>query len=234
MGTLLGERTIQHRTRKWFQNMSLENRSLQTSTYVFLRHGESTGNAENRHQGQADYPLNEKGREQIQALARTWTSWGWKFDRAVSSPLIRAKESAKILSNSLGFDLEYDPIWMERDNGELAGLLHEEAQQVLPIPDFIPLFEPIGTTGESQWELYLRAGDALNQLLKFPPGRHLVISHGGLLNMVMLALVGLVPQPNFQGPRFRFSNAGYTVVRYEPGNHNWFIQEHNNTNHLLP
>ncbi len=144
----------------------------------------------------------------------------------------RAKESAEILAKSLGLDLEFDPIWMERDNGDLAGLLHEEALQVLPIPEFIPLFEPIGNTGESQWELYLRGANALNRLLKFPPGRHLVISHGGLLNMVMLALVGLVPQPNFQGPRFRFSNAGYTVVRYEPGNNNWFIQEHNNTNHL--
>lgn len=214
--------------------MSLEKKSHLPSTFVFLRHGESTGNAEKRHQGQADYPLTDRGVEQIQALAQTWSSRGWEFDRAVSSPLSRAKESAEILANSLGLDLEFDPIWMERDNGDLAGLLHEEALEILPIPDFIPLFEPIGNTGESQWELYLRAATALNQLLKFPPGRHLVISHGGLLNMVMLALVGLVPQPNFQGPRFRFSNAGYTVVRYEPGNHNWFIQEHNNTNHLTP
>lgn len=214
--------------------MIAEKSSLQTTTFVFLRHGESTGNAEKRHQGQADYPLTERGVQQIQALAQTWKSWGWEFDRAVASPLSRAKESAEILAKSLGLDLEFDPIWMERDNGDLAGLFHEEALEVLPIPDFIPLYEPIGNTGESQWELYLRAATALNQLVEFAPGHHLVISHGGLLNMVMLALVGLVPQPNFQGPRFRFSNAGYTVVRYEPGNHNWFIQEHNNTNHLIP
>ena len=29
---------------------------------VFLRHGESVGNAEDRFQGQADFPLTEKGR----------------------------------------------------------------------------------------------------------------------------------------------------------------------------
>jgi broad specificity phosphatase PhoE len=202
------------------------------STFILLRHGESTGNAERRHQGQADYPLTDLGINQVKALAEEWKSRDWVFDRVVSSPLKRAKQTAEILSERLGFDLEYDPIWMERDNGELAGLLFERAREVLPPPDFIPLYDPIAETGESQWELYLRAGTALNQLIKLPPGRHLVISHGGLLNMVMHSLVGLVPQPNFQGPNFRFSNTGYSTIRYEPGNHNWIIREHNNTNHL--
>ena len=212
--------------------MAPDNTTLAPSTYIFLRHGESTGNAENRHQGQADFPLTDLGLHQVQTLAEDWKARGWKFDRAVSSPLSRAKQTAEILFKSLEFDLEYDPIWMERDNGELAGLLHEQALQVHPPPDFIPLYEPIASTGESQWELYLRAGAALNLLTKLPLGFHLVISHGGLLNMVMHALVGLVPQPNFQGPHFRFSNTGYSRVKYEPGNNNWIILEHNNTNHL--
>jgi len=202
------------------------------STFVLLRHGESTGNAENRHQGQADYPLTDLGIQQVNDLAEDWKSREWNFDQVICSPLSRAKETGEILSKSLGFDLVFDPIWMERDNGELAGLLHEKALEVLPPPDFIPLYEPIASTGESQWELYLRAGTALNQLVKMPPGHHLVISHGGLLNMVMHALVGLVPQPNFQGPNFRFSNTGYSRLQYRPDNNNWLILEHNNTSHL--
>ncbi len=212
--------------------MAPERKITHPSTFILLRHGESTGNAENRHQGQADYPLTELGIQQVQALSDYWLSQGWNFDKAICSPLTRAKETAEILSRSFNFEIDYDPIWMERDNGKLAGLLHEKALEVLPPPDFIPLYEPIATTGESQWELYLRAGTALNQLLKLPPGHHLVISHGGLLNMVMHALVGLVPQANFQGPIFRFSNTGYSRVRYEPGNNNWIILEHNNTSHL--
>lgn len=212
--------------------MTQDKKTSFPSTFILLRHGESTGNAENRHQGQADYPLTDLGVQQVQALVEDWKSRGWKFDGAVSSPLSRARETAEILAESLEIDLEYDPVWMERNNGELAGLLHDHALEVLPPPDFIPLYEPIASTGESQWELYLRAGDALNQLIKLPPGRYLVISHGGLLNMVMHALVGVIPQPNFQGPNFRFSNTGYTRVRYEPGNNNWIILEHNNTTHL--
>ncbi len=212
--------------------MTQEKKISLPSTYILLRHGESTGNAENRHQGQADFPLTDLGVQQVRALAEDWKNRGWEFDGVISSTQTRAKETTEILSISLGFNPEYDPIWMERNNGKLAGLLHEEALQILPIPEFISLYEPIALTGESQWDLYLRAGTALKGLVMLPPGNYLVISHGGLLNMVMHALVGLVPQPNFQGPHFRFSNTGYSRVRYEPGNDNWIIMEHNNTSHL--
>ncbi len=209
----------------------IENNST-NSLFVFLRHGESTGNAENRHQGQADFPLTDEGIKQSEELAEVWADQKLEFDLAISSPLSRAKQTAEILSTSINLNLEFDPIWMERDNGKLAGLLHEQALQVLPPPDFIPLYQPIASTGESQWELYLRAGAAINKLLKYPPGRYLIISHGGFLNMVMHSLVGLVPQSNFQGANFRFSNTGYSTLEYQPGNHNWIVREHNNTNHL--
>ncbi|MCK4800444.1 MAG: histidine phosphatase family protein [Anaerolineales bacterium] len=208
--------------------------SENNSSYIFtfLRHGESTGNAEKRHQGQADFPLTKLGSTQIKKLADYWEKRGMEFDLAISSPLSRAKESAEIISKALKIELIFDPIWMERDNGELAGLPHEEAMKKLPPPDFIPLYQPIAGTGESQWELFLRAGKAINQLMKNPPGRYLIISHGGLLNMVMLAAVGLTPQPNFQGPVFRFSNAGYTTLKYLPERDNWIVQVHNTTYHL--
>ena len=38
---------------------------------TLVRHGESTGNAENRLQGQSDYPLSEKGRAQARAAQLT-------------------------------------------------------------------------------------------------------------------------------------------------------------------
>jgi broad specificity phosphatase PhoE len=206
--------------------------SASESFFIFLRHGESTGNAENRHQGQTDYPLTELGLKQAELLTAYWKKQQLSFDQAISSPLARSKQTAQIITAEIKTELVFDPLWMERDNGQLAGLLYEQAKEILPPPDFIPLYQAIAATGESQWELYLRAGSALNQLLKLDPGRYLIISHGGLLNMVMHALVGLVPQPNFQGANFHFSNAGYTSVRYLPKNNNWVILEHNNTSHL--
>lgn len=201
-------------------------------TFIFLRHGESIGNAEKRHQGQADFPLTDQGVWQVEQLAAAWKAQGLEITHAVASPLARAEQTAEILSRELGIEISYDAIWKERDNGKLAGLLHEQALEVMPPPPFIDLFDPIADTGESQWELFLRAGRALNSLMSNPPGLYLIISHGGLLNMLMHALVGVAPQPNFQGPNFRFSNTGYTTARYEPENGNWIILEHNNTSHL--
>lgn len=201
--------------------------------FIFLRHGESTGNAQNRHQGQADFPLTDLGIKQAEQLAEAWKKEGRVFDQAISSPQSRARQTAEILTKALPTKLTFNPIWMERDNGELAGMLFDEASQVLPPPEFIPLYQPIANTGESQWELYIRASTALNELMKNPPGRYLVISHGAILNMVIHALIGLTPLPNFQGPNFSFSNTGFTSARFIPENNNWILLEHNNTNHLV-
>ncbi len=67
---------------------------------IFLRHGESVGNAESRWQGQADYPLTDKGRQQAQALAERWLTEKRAFDYIISSPLSRASETAEIIRRS--------------------------------------------------------------------------------------------------------------------------------------
>ena len=201
--------------------------------FVFLRHGQSTGNAEKRHQGQADFPLTDTGVLQAELLASSWSDQNVHFDLAISSPQSRAEQTAKIVTDAINTKLEFDPIWMERDNGELAGLLHKDALISHPPPDFIPLHQPIANTGESQWELFIRAAAAVNKLVKIPSGRYLIISHGGFLNMVMHALLGQAPQSNFQGPNFHYSNTGYTIIQYKPGNDNWVFLEHNNTSHLV-
>ncbi len=199
---------------------------------VLLRHGQSIGNAENRHQGQAEFPLTDVGVFQAEQLASTWSRAGVQFDLAISSPQTRAKQTAKIITGATKTNLEFDPIWMERDNGELAGLLHKEAIQSLPPPEFIPIHQPIANTGESQWDLFLRAATAVNKLVKYPSGRYLIVSHGGFLNMVIHAILGQAPRSNFQGPNFNFSNTGYTTIQYKPSNDNWIFLEHNNTSHL--
>jgi broad specificity phosphatase PhoE len=112
---------------------------------------------------------------------------------------------------------------MERDNGLMAGLRPEEVREILPQPGFIHPFQAIGQTGESQWELYLRAGTALQRLLDRPPGSYLIVAHGGLLNMVFYAILGIAPLPNFHGPRFRFSNSAFATLSYNPGEHKWYV-----------
>lgn len=194
---------------------------------ILLRHGESVGNAEGYHQGQSDFPLTETGYAQAKALAAHWIAKGVVFDKVIASPQSRAKQTAEIIANALGYEIEYDPIWMERDNGVLAGLHHDVAREKYPPKNFIPLYEPIGLTGESQWELFLRAGLAIQSILSQPPGPYLIVSHGGLLNMVLKAALGIIPQANFQGPRFRFQNTAYASITYFPEIHTWHVNSLN-------
>lgn len=199
---------------------------------IFLRHGESVGNAEARWQGQADFPLTGKGLEQAQALALRWQAEGREFDSIISSPLERARVTAETVANALNLTVETDPIWMERNIGEVAGMTAEEVNQRLPNRKFVTPFTAIvGDEGEGDWALYLRAGQALHILLRRKPGKYLVVSHGGLLNQVMYAILGITPQANFSGPRFRFKNTGFAQVSYLPHTHRWQIDSLNDRSH---
>lgn len=199
---------------------------------ILLRHGESVGNAQGYHQGQADFPLTELGRKQTELLALRWAAEEAVFDLILSSPLQRARETVEILTKKLTLPVQYDPLLMERNNGVLAGLHEEEARERYPEPEFIHPYQPIGETGESQWELYLRGGRALQSLISRPPGRYLIVSHGGILNMVMYAILGIMPHANFHGPRFRFGNTAFARLTYFPHNHKWYVIGINDQSHL--
>jgi broad specificity phosphatase PhoE len=200
-------------------------------SFVFLRHGESIGNAQSRWQGQSDYALTEKGRAQARALAERWKSENVKFDLMIASPLSRAKETAEIIAAALNAKLEFDPILLERHIGEMEGLTAEEVRR-RPQPPYVTPYDSIGGEGEGDWALFLRAGQALHRLLRRPAGSYLIVSHGGLLNQLMNAIVGIAPHVDPSGVRFRFENTAFARVIYFPYQHRWAIDALNDRAHL--
>jgi 2,3-bisphosphoglycerate-dependent phosphoglycerate mutase len=199
---------------------------------TFLRHGESVGNVENRHQGHADFPLTEKGRAQAHTLAERWQAEGVIFDQVFSSPLLRARQTAEIVCTALGVPLEFDADLMEVNNGLLAGLNNEEAADVLMSPESMTAYTHFGKTGESRWELYLRAGKVIQKLVDAPPGKTLVVAHGGILNTIMYAILGIPIQPGYTGARFMFHNTTFTTFTYDPVRHYWRLLHFDNRSHL--
>ena len=195
---------------------------------TLLRHGESVGNQENRFQGQADFPLTDKGRAQAHALATHWQSEGVTFSCCITSPLLRARETADVVSATLNIPLEIDPLWMEMDNGCMAGLRDDEIGW--DTQKFITPYTRIGETGESRLEVFLRAGRGLQSILDRAPGRYLVVSHSGILNMAMYSILSIAPQAHHHGPRFWFRNTTFAEFAYEPDYHTWrlmrFDREH--------
>jgi broad specificity phosphatase PhoE len=198
---------------------------------TLLRHGESVGNAGHYHQGQSDFDLTGKGRDQSRALANRWRKEGVHFDVLLSSPLARARQTAEILAEALSVEIEYDPVWMERNSGLLTGLHETEAAARFPMPEFLNPYQPIAESGEGDWELYLRAGRAVLNLLRRPPGSYLIISHGGLLNRVLYVVLGIAPQANFQGASFQFRNTAFAALEYDPLRHTWLLERLNDCEH---
>ena len=198
---------------------------------ILLRHAESEGNAQGYFQGQGDFPLTERGRKQAHALAARWKTEKRKFDHVIASPLMRTRDTAEIVANALDLPVEFDPIWMERHNGKVTGMKHEEGRKLLPIPHFRTPYDIFAGDGEGDWQLFLRAGEALHQLLLRPPGRYLIVSHGAILNTTMKAIVGVTPHANYQGPQFRFGNTAFATLTYIPDSHRWYIEGLNDRNH---
>ncbi len=196
-----------------------------------LRHGESLGNQNRLHQGQADFDLTETGRAQAQALASRWQQEGRRFDQIITSPLKRAVQTAEILAAALELPVQVDSDWIEYDIGLHTGLEPTLAQERFPNPAFMTPYDRIGGTGESRWENFLRAGRAVLSLVNRPPGCYLVVSHGGFLNLVMYAVLGLVPHADFQGPRFSLRNTAFIHLRYSPKQHRWRLVRSNDHAH---
>lgn len=200
-------------------------------TFVFLRHGESVGNVESRWQGQSDYVLTERGRAQARALAQRWKAEGVKFNLIISSPLVRARETAEIIASAVNANVELDPILMERHIGEMEGLTAEEVRK-RPQPPYVTPYDPIGGEGEGDWALFLRAGQALHGLVRRRAGSYLIVSHGGILNQLMHAIIGIAPHVDPSGVRFRFENTAFSRVIYYPYQHRWVIDAVNDRAHL--
>ena len=162
-----------------------------------MRHGRSRADDEMVHEGRYDSPLTDVGRAEVRSRAEQWKRSAVTFDLIVASTLVRAAESARIVGDVLDVPIEYDPDWMERDNGPLAGLPFDVAMERYPRPDFTNPFQPYELStgeGESGWDLLSRGARALQGIVRRGRPSTLVVAHGGILNAAMNCILGVSPQ----------------------------------------
>lgn len=146
------------------------------TTLLLTRHGQSTWNAEGRWQGQADPPLSALGRDQaFFASQRVGT-----VDVVISSPQMRALESATIIATQLGIEpvIVVDDL-RERSAGPWSGLTKDEIEEQWP--GWIQSGQrPEGF--EEDGPLFTRIDSALRTLVaEYPVDSMLVLSHGGVI-----------------------------------------------------
>ncbi len=164
---------------------------------VLVRHGETDWNKDGKvHGGNADEPLNEIGKKQAEELAAALK--GQVFDCVITSDLKRAKETANILSNSLGLPepVELDAL-RERHVGVWSGQKAADLlEQFPPIEEgIVALHHGTPEGGESLSDFLSRMQKAYDEISRTYAGKKiLIISH----RAVMLGLQSIAGNMNYR------------------------------------
>ena len=180
---------------------------------ALIRHGETDWNVQQRVQGASDIPLNANGHQQAEVLAEriaTDTSISWHG--IYSSPLGRAVQTATPLAQRLGLPLQQLPEFTERNFGKGEGLVWAEIHE--RYGDTVP-------GRESLSEIRARTLPALFRIItEFPNDNRIILSHGGTIRTVLLAL----SRGSFPPSGVAIPNTGVYQIHFE-ANHLW-IPDH--------
>lgn len=170
---------------------------------LVIRHGQTEWSVAGRHTGRTDVPLTDAGREEARDAGLTLD--GWHLTRAFTSPLSRARETARIVDCPVPVTVDDD--LMEWDYGDWEGVTTDAARE--RVPEWSVWTHPM-TGGESLAELGARADRFLGRVsTEVPHGNVAVFSHGHLLAVLVARWCGLDP---IEGRRFYLATATVSLL----------------------
>ena len=168
---------------------------------LLVRHGETDWNLTGRFQGRSDVPLNQKGVEQANALASALREES--LAAIYSSPLVRAKETARLIKVfHPSAPLYEDEGLVEMDLGEFEGI--EGPRWAEKHADFRKAWRdnPASVTmpgGESLKEVQARAVAALERITQsYPLGSTLLICSHNFVILTILCHALEIPLDRFR------------------------------------
>jgi len=153
-----------------------------------LRHAQSEGNKRGIFQGKLDLPLSEEGIKQAQKAGEFLKRF--TFDAIITSPQLRAKQTAEIVADILNLPLEVDERLREISYGVLEGKKHSEVENWEPYQRWLedPVKNPLSGVDDF--------GDLQRRLESFLRDRYgegkniLAVTHGGIVRAFICLLGG--------------------------------------------
>ena len=203
----------------------------------FVRHGEAVGNLKKIHQG-SDDPLSEKGKKQVELLAGRFIKT--PIDIIYSSPYLRAKQTADILSKKLKLPIEYwDQLQERRRPSEVEGLSydHPKASEISRITRKNQIIADWKySDDESYNDLLKRAREIKKHILKYHKNQNLLcVSHIGIMMLTVLQIIlqdKLTPEVFWQFYHHSGQdNTGITHLEYTD-DYGWKLLTWNDVAHL--
>src|SRR5204862_3506030 len=140
---------------------------------VLIRHGESEGNRDRVFTHTPEVPLTEAGRAQVRRAAE-WIAARYRPLGIVSSPFLRARQTATVLAEWLALPVRVEEDLREQSYGELAGQPYAALRDASDYdPERYWLWRPPG--GETLVEVAARAALALDRVGAGARGDHVVV-----------------------------------------------------------
>ncbi|WP_088067753.1 histidine phosphatase family protein [Gottfriedia luciferensis] len=182
-----------------------------------VRHGQTDWNFNNIIQGREDIPLNDIGKQQAKDSAKFLSEKEW--DSIITSPLGRAKETAKAIAEFTKMDaIIEDERFLEREFGEASGKSVSEFHERIYNNDVVGM--------ETNENLMDRAFSALKDIAEKNDGKRIVIvAHSHTIKAILYAI-----DPEKVNFRTTLKNACANFIEFKDGK--WNIIDFNISNHI--
>lgn len=189
---------------------------------LLVRHGETEWNRVARFQGGIDVPLNDNGRKQAQQAAEFLKDV--PIDFAVSSPMLRPKETAElILKNHPNIKLDLQEKLKEINHGLWEGKLESEIKQEYAdllyqwqiAPETVQM--PEGENLQQVWDRAIACWNAIIEgagVSDTELKTGLVVAHDAINKVILCHVLGLSPASIWS---IKQGNGAVTVIDYPHG-----------------
>ena len=147
--------------------------------FYFIRHGETVWNVENKICGATDIELTERGHEQAIETGKILLEKGIHADIILTSPLVRAAETARHISEMTGIPMQVEPRLIEQNFGRYESTprdgkeFHEAKKE---------LASRFGT-GESMLQVAQRIYNLLDDI-KAGDREAILVAHNGIVRII--------------------------------------------------
>lgn len=177
---------------------------LVMTTICFIRHGQTDWNVEGRMQGQQQVPLNDTGKQQASDCSLKLRNYEW--NQLISSPLLRAVETAQIFSEQLGLPVQIVQEFAEKSYGEAEGLVKHEIESRFK-SGLIP-------NEERPQALQQRVLHGISEICSRCPDQQLiVVTHGDIISLITAYYFNqeIIPENTSLTP-IRFTDEGAQLL----------------------
>ena len=149
-------------------------------TFYFVRHGETFWNVENKICGATDIGLTQKGHAQAVETGEKLKELGLSFDEILCSPLSRALDTAKHISEMTGVPLRVEPRLKEQNFGRFESTARNGEEFQRAKQHFLDRYGD----GESMLQVGQRIYNLLDEIRQEEGKTYLLVAHNGIARFI--------------------------------------------------